>query len=96
VALDINVSPELIQEGDAREFVNKIQKIRKESGFELTDRIDVFVAANNGMSQSLAKYNNYICAEILADKLEMTTQLDGGVEIEVNDKQMKVIVLKKG
>ncbi len=96
VALDINVTPELVQEGDAREFVNRIQKIRKDSGFELTDRIEVLVAANNGISQSLAKYNAYICGEILADKLELTTDIDGGIEIEVNDNPLKVIVLKKG
>jgi isoleucyl-tRNA synthetase len=96
VALDINVTPELIQEGNAREFVNRIQKIRKDSGFDVTDRIDVKVAANNGITQSLAKYNDYICAEILADKLELTTQIDGGTEIEVNDNPLKVIVLKKG
>jgi len=96
VALDINVTPELIQEGEAREFVNRIQKIRKDSGFDVTDRIDVIVAANNGIGRSLAKYNDYICAEILADKLELATEIDGGTEIEVNDNQLKVIVLKKG
>ncbi|MGZ3845257.1 MAG: isoleucine--tRNA ligase, partial [Flavisolibacter sp.] len=96
VALDINITPELIQEGDAREFVNRIQKIRKESGFDVTDRIDVKVAANNGIRQSLARFNDYICAEILADKLELTTQIDEGTEIEVNDNPLKVIVLKKG
>lgn len=96
VALDINVTPELIQEGDAREFVNRIQKIRKDSGFDVTDRIEVKVAANNGISQSLAKYNDYICAEILADKLELTSQINDGTDIEVNDNPLKVIVLKKG
>ena len=96
VALDINVTPELVQEGDAREFVNRIQKIRKDSGFDVTDRIDVIVAADNGIGQSLAKFNDYICAEILADKLELTTELDGGTDIEINENQLKVIVLKKG
>jgi isoleucyl-tRNA synthetase len=96
VALDINVTPELIQEGDAREFINRIQKIRKDSGFDVTDRIEVKVAANNGISQSLAKFNDYICAEILADKLELSSQIDDGMEIEVNDNPLKVIVLKKG
>jgi isoleucyl-tRNA synthetase len=96
VALDINITPELIQEGDAREFVNRIQKIRKDSGFDVTDRIEVKVAANNGISSSLAKYNDYICAEILADKLELTSNIDEGTEIEVNDNPLKVIVLKKG
>ena len=96
VALDINVTPELVQEGDAREFVNRIQKIRKDNGFEVTDRIEVQVAASNGIRESLAKYNKYICAEILADKLEVTSDLEGGVEIEVNENPLKVIVLKKG
>jgi isoleucyl-tRNA synthetase len=95
VALDINITPELVQEGDAREFVNRVQKIRKDSGFELTDRIEVKVAASNGISQSLARYNDYICAEILAEKLELITQADEGFEIEVNDNLLKVIVLKK-
>ncbi|HEY1113000.1 MAG TPA: DUF5915 domain-containing protein, partial [Chitinophagaceae bacterium] len=95
VALDINVTPELVQEGDAREFVNRIQKIRKDNGFEVTDRIEVQVAASNGMKESLALYNKYICAEILADKLEVLPDLEGGVEIEVNDNPLKVIVLKK-
>lgn len=96
VALDINVTPELEQEGNAREFVNRIQKIRKESGFELTDRIEVKVAAANGIAESLGKYNAYICAEILADKLEITSTIEDGVEIEVNDNPLKVIVIKKG
>ncbi|MGV3658254.1 MAG: isoleucine--tRNA ligase [Chitinophagaceae bacterium] len=86
VALDINVTPELAQEGDAREFVNRIQKIRKDSGFEVTDRIEVKIAAENGINEALAKFNNYICAEILADKLEFTNDMDGGTEIELNDK----------
>jgi isoleucyl-tRNA synthetase len=96
VALDINVSPELEQEGNAREFVNRIQKIRKDSGFDVTDRIIVKVAASNGIAESLGKYNDYICAEILADKLEITSTIEDGVEIEVNDNPLKVIVLKKG
>jgi isoleucyl-tRNA synthetase len=95
VALDINVTPELVEEGIAREFVNRIQKIRKDSGFDVTDRIEVRVAAQNGISQSLARFNDYICAEILADKLELTAQIDEGTEIEVNDNPLKVIVLKK-
>jgi len=95
VALDINVTPELVQEGDAREFVNRIQKIRKDSGFDLTDRIDVKVSATNGIKDSLAKYNNYICAEILADNLEFQPELHDGIDIEINDNPLKVIVLKK-
>jgi isoleucyl-tRNA synthetase len=96
VAIDINITPELEDEGNAREFVNRIQKIRKDSGFDVTDRIDVKVAATNGIAASLSKYNNYICAEILADKLEITSTIADGIEIEVNENPLKVIVLKKG
>ena len=96
VALDITVTPELESEGNAREFVNRIQKIRKESGFELTDRIVVKVAASNGLKNSLAQFNDYICAEILADKLELVPEIEDGTEIEINDTSLKVIVLKKG
>ena len=96
VALDINITPELEDEGNAREFINRIQKIRKDSGFDVTDRIDVKVAAGNGIAASLSKFNNYICAEILADKLEITSTIADGLEIEVNENPLKVIVLKKG
>ncbi len=96
VALDITVTPELETEGNAREFVNRIQKIRKDSGFELTDRVEVKVSAADGLKDSLTKFKAYICAEILADTLEILSELQGGIEIEVNDIPLKVIVLKKG
>jgi isoleucyl-tRNA synthetase len=96
VALDVTITPELEREGNAREFVNRIQKIRKESGFELTDRIEVKVAATNGLKSSLAQFNDYICAEILADKLELVPEIEDGTEIEINDISLKVIVSKKG
>ena len=96
VALDITITPELEAEGNAREFVNRIQKIRKDSGFELTDRITVIVAASNGIKDSLATFNAYICAEILADKLEIVPEIQGGTTIELNDVLLNVIVSKKG
>ena len=95
VALDVTITPELEHEGNAREFVNRIQKIRKDSGFELTDRIEVGVMAENGLKNSLAQFKDYICAEILADKLEFLPENNSGIEIEVNDIQLKVIVSKK-
>ena len=96
VALDVTITPELRAEGNAREFVNRIQKIRKDSGFELTDRINVIVAAPNGVKDSLAMFNNYICAEILADKLEIVPEIQDGTKIELNDVSLNVIVSKKG
>jgi len=96
VALDITITPELEHEGNAREFVNRIQKIRKDSGFELTDRINVKVSATNGLKESLAQFKDYICAEILADKFDLVPEMEDGTEIEVNDISLKVIVSKKG
>jgi isoleucyl-tRNA synthetase len=95
VALDVTVTPELAQEGNAREFVNRIQKIRKDSGFELTDRIVVQVEAVPTLTASLTRFNEYICAEILADSIELVAELANGTEIEVNDILLKVFVTKK-
>ncbi len=96
VALDITITDDLKMEGDAREFVNRIQNIRKDNGFNLTDRIDVSVLENGGLQPSLIQYKDYICAEILADSLAFLPALDTGTEIEVNDVALKVNVLKKG
>ena len=95
VALDVTVSPELISEGNARELVNRIQKIRKDNGYELTDRILVQVTENDELKSSIARFNSYICAEILADELELVPALANGTEIEVNDIPLKVFVSKK-
>lgn len=96
VALDITLTDALKQEGDAREFVNRIQNIRKESGFELTDRIFVTVLETDGLKPSIVKYNDYICREILADVIQWVPDLTNGTEIEVNDSMLKVVVNKKG
>ncbi|MBN8688663.1 MAG: isoleucine--tRNA ligase [Chitinophagales bacterium] len=96
VALDVTVTPELEAEGNAREFVNRIQKIRKDSGFELTDRVLIEVAAPDGLKDSLAQFKTYICAEILADSLEFVPEIKDGTEMDINDVLLNVNVLKKG
>ncbi len=95
VALDVTVTPELESEGNARELVNRIQKIRKDNGFELTDRIIVQLTGDGPLKKSIAQFNSYICAEILADKLELVSELPDGTDIEVNDIPLKVFVSKK-
>jgi len=95
VALDVTVTPELAQEGNAREFVNRIQKIRKDNGYDLTDRILVKVADVPTLTDSLTQFNDYICAEILADSIELVKEPANGTEIEVNDIPLKVFVTKK-
>ena len=96
VALDITLTEELKQEGDAREFVNRVQNIRKENGFELTDRIFVELLENDLLKPSVNKFKNYICAEILADDLAWVPEMQDGTEIEVNDILLKLRVNKKG
>lgn len=94
VALDVTLTPELENEGNARELVNRIQKIRKDNGYELTDRIAVKVSETPALKQSIAQFNTYICAEILADKLELVSEIPDGIEIEVNEIPLKVFVTK--
>ena len=95
VALDIVITETLREEGYAREFVNKIQTIRKDSGFELTDKVAVFVSVNQIVHNSFMKFKDYICAEILAERLEFVADLQEGIQIEVNDATLKVNVIKK-
>jgi isoleucyl-tRNA synthetase len=101
VALDVKITPELEAEGNAREFVNRIQKIRKDSQFDLTDKIVIKVSATGLLKDSLAQYKDYICAEILAEELEFVPEIQDGsapgiTGIEINDVLLNVIVLKKG
>jgi isoleucyl-tRNA synthetase len=95
VALDIVITPELKSEGNAREFVNRVQNIRKDSGFELTDRIIVTLNENADLQPSLIEFKDYICREILADTLEFVPHLATGIQIEVNDYPLTLNVLKK-
>ena len=95
VALDVTVTPELEKEGNARELVNRIQKIRKDSGFEITDRIHVKIAGAAVLKEAITQFNSYICAEILADNLEMVAEIIDGTPIEVNDIPLTIFVTKK-
>jgi isoleucyl-tRNA synthetase len=94
VALDTTLTPELQEEGTARELVNRIQRLRKEKGFELTDRIIVKLSESEPLESTIIHFNNYICTEILADTLEIVPELSEGTEIEVNGNLIKVLVLK--
>ena len=95
VALDIELTNTLKNEGFAREFVNRIQNIRKERNFELTDKIVVNVAEDRYAKTAITEFNNYICAEILADKLEFVEEITDGTTIEVNNDSLTVTVTKK-
>ncbi|HQN94031.1 MAG TPA: DUF5915 domain-containing protein [Prolixibacteraceae bacterium] len=77
VALDINVTEELRQEGIAREFVNRIQNIRKESDFEVTDKIKVQIEKNEAFNEALKRYSDYISNQTLAASFELVDELSG-------------------
>jgi len=94
VALDVTVTPELEQEGNARELVNRIQKIRKDNGYELTDRIAIRLAGIGSLADSVKQFANYIKTEVLADELELVDQLNEGIPVEVNEQEVKVWVNK--
>ena len=96
VALDIVLSENLRNEGFAREFINRIQTLRKEKDFDLTDKIVVNVANDDVAIVPITEFNTYICAEILADKLEFVPKLSDGITIDVNNHSLTVTVTKKG
>jgi isoleucyl-tRNA synthetase len=75
VALDVTITDELYNEGLARELVNRIQNLRKDSGLEVTDRILVQVKSTPQIAQSVADNLGYICAETLAERLDLVAHL---------------------
>ena len=97
VALDITISEGLREEGIAREFINRIQNLRKEMGFEVTDRIDLKVLEHALIHSSLINNKDYICAETLAENLELVDRLDGenAVNVEVDIDIQTLISIKK-
>lgn len=94
VALDTEVNEALAAEGTARELVNRIQKLRKDAGLALTDRIDVKIGESLQIKEAVMKFLPYICGEILADKLEFDSISEGGTTIEVNEKPVKIRIIK--
>ncbi len=78
VAVDTHLSPELISEGLAREFVNRIQNMRKDAGFQVTDKIQIAFSGNSEFETAINSFTNYIALETLADKIETKVELNGG------------------
>ena len=95
VALDINVTPELVEEGIAREFVNRIQNIRKDSNFDITDRIRVKISSTAELDTAVNHYREYICGQTLANSIEIVANVENGTEIDVNDVNVTILVTKE-
>jgi isoleucyl-tRNA synthetase len=87
VALDISLSEGLISEGLAREVINRIQNLRKDQGFEVTDRIEITLSAEEKLASAINNNLNYICSETLADEIRITSydSLENGQELELTE-----------
>ena len=90
VALDITVTDELHREGIARELVNRIQNIRKTSGFDITDKIDVAIASNAETDQAVKEYRDYMSRQVLANTFEIVDNLSGESVSELDFDTFKV------
>tara|TARA_B110000467_G_scaffold103126_1_gene93571 strand:+ start:331 stop:3678 length:3348 start_codon:yes stop_codon:yes gene_type:complete len=96
VALDITLSDELREEGLAREFINRIQNLRKDSGFEVTDKVKIQVEKNDSLTAAIKNNFTYICDETLAVQLDFEEHtILNGSEIELIDNiSTKVLIIK--
>jgi isoleucyl-tRNA synthetase len=94
VALDITISEELKQEGIARELVNRIQNIRKDSGFEVTDKIKVQLKRNGLLEQAILKNVDYIKSETLTRDLVFVDEIENGTEIEFDEIKTMLLISK--
>ena len=94
VALDITISEELRQEGIARELVNRIQNIRKDSGFEVTDKIKVQLKRSGLLEEAILENEAYIKSETLTSDLVFVDELENGIEIEFDEIKTKITITK--
>nr|WP_315161534.1 isoleucine--tRNA ligase [uncultured Flavobacterium sp.] len=94
VALDITISEELKQEGISRELVNRIQNIRKDSGFEVTDKIKVQLKRNGILEEAILKNEAYIKSETLTSDLVFVDEIENGTEIEFDDIKTMILISK--
>jgi isoleucyl-tRNA synthetase len=94
VALDVTVTNELKQEGISRELVNRIQNLRKELNFEVTDKINVRTSDHPYITEAVKNNLSYICAEILADSFELVNELNRGETVEIDEQQLLISITK--
>ncbi|MDB9874116.1 isoleucine--tRNA ligase [Flavobacteriaceae bacterium] len=94
VALDVTISEALKEEGIARELVNRIQNLRKDSGFELTDRIEVYLQSEVAIENAIKQNLEYIKLETLTEELHLVAQLDKGIEVSFDAIDTKLYIQK--
>ncbi|HRR63148.1 MAG TPA: DUF5915 domain-containing protein, partial [Paludibacteraceae bacterium] len=94
VALDITVTDELLKEGIAREFVNRIQNIRKANDFEITDRITIEIEKRDEINEAINEFSNYIASQTLATSITLVDKLDNTTELDFDDYFVKIKIKK--
>jgi isoleucyl-tRNA synthetase len=94
VALDIKITEDLRMEGIARELVNRIQNIRKDSGFEVTDKIEVRLEKNEQLEKAISANLEYVKTETLTKSLAFVEKVENGTEIEFDNIKTKIIISK--
>ena len=94
IALDAEISPMLREEGLARELVNRIQNLRKSSGFEVTDRIDVVIENNAALEAALAHFGNYVSAQTLARSIRFAPHPEDAAEVEWEDGTLMIGIVR--
>jgi isoleucyl-tRNA synthetase len=94
VALDITLTPALKNEGIARELVNRIQNLRKDSGFEVTDKIKVQLQFNEILAKAIKENENYIKSETLTETLVLENEVTNGTEIEFDEIKTRILISK--
>lgn len=94
VALDITVTESLKTEGFARELVKRIQNIRKESNFEITDRIIVKLTHSEQTDKAVSEFKEYICGQVLANDIQIVDQISNAVELDLDDCKISILIEK--
>ena len=94
VALDITLNQDLVNEGIARELVNRIQNLRKDSGLEVTDKILLYIGASETLNTAVEAYREYLMQETLCEKLELVDHLEKGIEVSFDDIQTQLYLEK--
>ncbi|WP_139957060.1 isoleucine--tRNA ligase [Flavicella sediminum] len=94
VALDVHISDKLRKEGIARELINRIQNIRKDSGFEVTDKIQLIIEEHAILKEAVLENEDYIKSETLTEKLEFSTNPVDGIEVEFDDIKSRLLISK--
>ena len=94
VALDVTINEDLRKEGIARELVNRIQNLRKDSGFEVTDRIDVQLQNDPQVAAAIASNEAYIKSETLTEDLKIIDNVNNGIEIAFDEVNTRLFIQK--